>query len=149
MKTRAEIAQEESTADPIFLLQVGRLVITNHLVESCAHCGAPVAGEAPHECSDGLAAAANLLVDMDMAQITWRTVEVYLNREEAEARGRQVAHRFPLGWRVYCVPAGGQLRTLLQGLDRLAEALLGADVAVSEAMFAVGRLRSVAQGVVP
>lgn len=43
----------------------------------------------------------------------WHIESVWLTREEAEDYGRANAHNLRPLWRVYCVPAGGELaRTL-------------------------------------
>lgn len=146
-KTREQMAAEEQTRDPIFLLQVGRMIVTDRWrVEWCETCGAPCLSEAPHDCGD-TKAAVDFLVDLDMAQIVWRTVAVYLTREEADARGVEIAHRFPLGWRVYCVPAEGQLRTLLLGIDGYAEAVADMELALGEVNATWLRIASKSRGV--
>jgi hypothetical protein len=43
----------------------------------------------------------------------WHTERVFGTRQEGEAFGRDRAHDYPDGWRVYCVPCEGMLaRTL-------------------------------------
>lgn len=44
----------------------------------------------------------------------WITESVWLDREEAENFGRAKSHRWPDGWRVYCVCAEGDLAKLLR-----------------------------------
>lgn len=43
----------------------------------------------------------------------WQTVGAYLTRAEANAAGKANDHRYPHGWRVYGVPAGGALASLV------------------------------------
>lgn len=44
---------------------------------------------------------------------SWRTERVFLTREEGEAWAEARSYDYPLGYRVYCVPAIGELSTLL------------------------------------
>ncbi len=77
----------ECTRDPIFLLQVGRRKWT--FVEN--------------EDNDN---------DWPFVVIDWNTEHVFLTRDEAETFAKTKSHRWDK-WRVYCVPAEGQLARVL------------------------------------
>lgn len=44
----------------------------------------------------------------------WETESVWLDRDEAQAFGRQHAYNYPRGWQVYGVPSEGRLAGMLQ-----------------------------------
>lgn len=44
----------------------------------------------------------------------WRTSGVFLTREEGEEFGRSTDYRYAHGWRVYGVPAEGELAQLIK-----------------------------------
>jgi hypothetical protein len=47
----------------------------------------------------------------------WETECVFYSREEGEAFGNEHAYNYKNGWRVYSVPCGGVLATLLKVFD--------------------------------
>ena len=107
MKTRSEIANEEATRNPIFLLQVRRVIITN--VDKYDYNSDD---EALVD-DDGNEVTNQELLDREDATETWQTESVWLTRKEAETFGKRTEYRYPDGWRVYCVNAEGELAKLL------------------------------------
>lgn len=119
VKTRDEIAREEITRDPIFLLQSGRIVVTDtKTVDWCPGCELYFRSGFidSHNCGRSLEGALSPsdLVCHGYAEMVWHTQGVFLTREEGEVCGEQKSHHYPDGWRVYCVPAEGELVELLK-----------------------------------
>ena len=122
MKTRSDISHEEATRDPIFLLQE-RVVIPN---QDCV-------GEYDNEVEAYRDISTDKILDDDdlinngWAAVMWRTVTVFLTREEGESFAEQTSYRYGRGrknvdWMVYCVPCEGELAKLLKrGLDSSTE----------------------------
>jgi hypothetical protein len=50
-----------------------------------------------------------------LAYAEWRTESVWLDREEAEKYGNARSYNYPDGWKVYGVPAEGELAKMLRG----------------------------------
>jgi hypothetical protein len=115
-KTRAEIANEEATRDPIFLFQRANVIITDRSnIEYCGDCKTIV--QPGHKCpDDGFvedAITTKELIEMEAACIAWDTELVFATREEGEAYGKRRHYNYINGWRVFCVPAEGTLKSIL------------------------------------
>jgi hypothetical protein len=54
------------------------------------------------------------MIERSSAIESWRTESVWLTRAEGEAWGRAKDYRFAKGWRVYGVPAEGELAALIK-----------------------------------
>ena len=114
MKTRSEIAHEEATRDPIFLLQE-RVVIPNQ------ECTAEYDFEADSYCDSITDELLNddVLIKNGWAVATWRTISVFLTREEGESFAEQTSYRYGRGrkgidWMIYCIPCDGELTLILK-----------------------------------
>lgn len=114
MKTRSEIAHEEMTRDPIFLLQV-RMVIPN---QDCQEDYNYTEESYWNPDTGELFDDDDLLKNGWAAQV-WRTISVFLTREEGESFAEQRSYRYGKGrknidWMVYCIPCEGDLAKLLK-----------------------------------
>ena len=106
-KTRDEIARKEATKDPIFLFQVREIVVINNDFTYSSDA------ETFIDCYGGEYTEEKLL-EMGEAVEKWRTESVWLYRDEAVSWGKNHDYRFSNGWRVYCVPAYGELAEQLK-----------------------------------
>jgi hypothetical protein len=124
---------DSGTRDAIFVFQAGRYIYTG-TPDGYYHDGEGyIRGEPdaqgcyrPAEDAEDEAYLTNAqLAQMETdegvpcALQIWETEAVYLSREEGEAYGNSRAYNYPDGWRVYCVPANGELGQLLRLGDRL------------------------------
>ena len=112
MKQFADRCREEMTRNVIFLLQRCRRVYHTlpdsiELVE-----GAFVGGHGTQLREQDVL---QLCVPGENYHEWWDTESVWLDRETAEHHAKAQAYNYPVGWRVYGVPAEGQLATLLGG----------------------------------
>lgn len=126
MKTRVQIAAEEATRDPIFLFQIREVICTDQSqLEYDSNLEGLIAPCHPVYDEDGefRTLTDDELLDMGYATETWRTITVFLTREEGQAYGRRMTHRYGerqgKDWRVYCVPCEGELSKQLNKLERL------------------------------
>jgi hypothetical protein len=111
---RLRIGHEELQDNPIFLLQVADVIVTNSNLEwnSDLQCIIdPITGA---ELDD------DKLMENDWAVKRWRTESVWLTREEAEAWGKRTSYhygkgRYGIDWMVFCVSAMGDLVDVLNG----------------------------------
>ena len=113
---RQETAHNEATRDPIFLLQAADIVIVERdQVEYCDACERLCLSLCEHDCSgDDYEPISNQeLIYRGIAEVYWRTEYVFLSREEGERYGKAKHYHYPDGWRVYCIPAMGDLANLL------------------------------------
>jgi len=127
MKTRKQIANEEATRDPIFLLQRRRILSTGwlphgfHWCEDCEglYNETPADHKARHNLEDyddpGL--SGDEMIWNQCAVESWDTEKVFLTREGGEKYGNAKKHHYPDGWRVYCVNAEGALAHALLQLE--------------------------------
>lgn len=122
--TRSEMARAESTRDPIFLLQER----TWQVADEGAFDRMREIREDHDWTRDEIAA----LVEEGMLAYDYRTVSVWLSREEAEAFARRTAYRYKHGWLVYCVCAEGELAAVLKRLDEPTPTPAGATPATTE-----------------
>ncbi len=109
---REKMAHDEITCDPIFLGQVKRCGPACHACQSAAD-------EAPDATEFWEAHT-----PCDECFTYWDTETVFLSRAEGEAWMKAREYRWS-GWRVYCVPAEGSMRGIVNGGDGsiLAQAL--------------------------
>ena len=129
-KTRREMAGEEATKDPIYLLQRKFCNLVEeppgyeaidcenwNLVDrdACHDPDKELPEEASHE----------EIVELfpDCVVVSWDTESVWYSRDEAEDWGKSHAYRFTYGWRVFCVPCEGQLAKILAANETLVERL--------------------------
>ena len=112
---RRDYPAKEATRDPIFLFQSMYAVLVEGF-EEFGHYQV-LDGEV-HEIKNGSPSDESLsdrqLVDKGVASEHWRTEYVFFTRDEAEAWATAHAYRWPSGWRVYCVPAHGELSKILK-----------------------------------
>lgn len=137
MKTRDEIAREEATRDPIFLLQrriyrgTGYVPFGYYYCEQCEGTFNVEDGgdEHRHRCGsedfEPEPISAEEAVESGCWIETWETVGVFLTREEGERYGEDTKHRYGDGWRVYCVCAEGELAALLKSGVRFVHQEIG------------------------
>lgn len=107
MKFRSDIAHEEATQNPIFLLQSREIIVINidrYKYDSDLEALVD---------DDGNEIENQELLDRKDATVRWRTESIWLTRKEAEAYGKRTAYHYPDGWRVYCINAMGELASLL------------------------------------
>lgn len=132
MRPRSEVADEEATQYPIFLLQSARVIVLA-VPEGYYHdgegfrpspaddaevCGPPRCEAGPDEtlAEDWEYLTNQELLDLgeEIAMRTWNTELVFADRGEAEEYARGRSYNYPDGWRVYCVPCKGSLATALE-----------------------------------
>jgi hypothetical protein len=114
MKLRSDIANEEITRDPIFLVQIREVI-------PIVGCEAEYSADASmyvHEATGELISD-DRLVELDWAIMVWRTVSVTMTREEGEEVGDQMfpqykGYRKGIDWMVYCIPCAGSLAEMLR-----------------------------------
>ncbi len=121
MATRKEIAQKEMTRDPIFLFQTQRVYPTGDYYFGdyfyCHDCEEIIEGDenehqgSPHHQLGVVISEAEGIKRGILSQ-AWETRLVFYTREEAEEFGRQNSHNYD-PFRVFCVPAHGELITVL------------------------------------
>lgn len=117
IKTRLDIAKEEITRDPIFLVQ-------ERVVIPIVGCEAEYASDADmyvHPVTGELISE-DRLIGFDWAIVVWRTVSVTMTREEGEEVGDQMfpqsgGYRKGIDWMVYCIPCAGSLAEMLRKQD--------------------------------
>lgn len=95
----------EATRDPIFLLQ-RRIVLL-------AHTDGYTCDEHTVRELDDEVVSNDELIRRGHAVEYWETESVFFTRAEGEAWAESHAYRWPDGYRVYCVPAEGELRGVL------------------------------------
>lgn len=118
MKPRSEIASEEITTNPIFLLQRRRVIPNLECpAEYDSDLETTVHPDTKEELDD------DKLLKFGWGTITWLTEKVFATREEGEKYGE--VHKYNYGegrkgidWMVYCVPCKGELAELLEGYYR-------------------------------
>ena len=120
LTARQKMQLAELTRDPIFLLQVACVLVTDQeSVQYCDHCDGIFTMQ--HDCDDGDdPLTADELAYHDWGSRIWHTESVWYSRPEAEAYGKENAHKHADGWRVFCVPAAGNLAAILDDIDRIA-----------------------------
>ena len=117
-KTREEIAREEITQNPIFLLKR----YWYSCLEGCKHEGEEYPGgsgpvdpfEPPCDCRSRTCPFGDAYEREGNRHES--TVTVFFTREEGEAYGRRQEHNLGKegdGWSVFCVPASGVLAKIL------------------------------------
>ncbi len=117
---RSDTAHEEATRDPIFLFQSARVVITEpRLIGYCDFCERLFNTNYDHVCDEENQLTLADLVENEWGEKVWLTESVWLTRAEADRYGRAKNHRYPEGWRVYCVNAEGQLAQYLKLADEV------------------------------
>jgi hypothetical protein len=121
---RKEIAHKEATRDPIFLFQE-RVVTLRAEYDTSVEWDEELevyitTGRDKKHLDD------NGLVAHGYADITWRTTDVFLTREEGETFGKATAYRYTdkrkgIGWQVYCIALerDSELAKLLQKVDKM------------------------------
>ena len=130
----SERCRREATANVIFLLQSRRWVVTSipdyhDADDPTAEYGVDDEGDiilgrldgnhwTPLEDAEPLkmTEVAEMMNDDDIpcAIETWETERVFLTREEANTYARARDYNYPSGWRVYALPAEGELVKLLR-----------------------------------
>jgi len=132
MKTHTERCHAECTRDPVFLFQRRRYIGTGMPYtddgEYYFDGEGVILGDVgsdhvlrPREDTEYL--TNKQLAEMETAEgvpcliETWDTESVWLDRDEAEAWGNAKSYRFGDGWRVYSVPAMGDLTAILTAVD--------------------------------
>jgi hypothetical protein len=105
-----KILSKDCTCDPIFLFQRRRVVWGNHDYE---HDDEGHVWEYPDDESDAVEITDKRAIDEGIAYEVWISESVFLTREEGEEWGRNHDYNYPSGWRVYCVPAKGDLVDVL------------------------------------
>lgn len=124
--SRDDDAYRESTRDPIFLFQWATLQPTREWgdLEYCGECEQVfeedrIIHDRRHEADeDDIPVISNQeLLSRGAVERVWETSLVFLTREEGEAFGRATHYHYPDGWQVYCVPAEGSLKEVLQTTD--------------------------------
>lgn len=108
-RTHDRLARE-CTRDPIFLFQERRPV--------WAGDSSPLEYDHDEECfvdEDGAELTTDQAIKRGAGVWVWNTITVFLTRAEGEDFGKATAHRYPDGWRVYCVAAEGALIDVLAG----------------------------------
>lgn len=118
---RNKAAYDECTRDPIFLFQRRAWNLTSEpagyeYVEDHGWVPEGVVTDAHDEGCDELPEALSWqqLSELGCAVEEWHTEKVFLSRTEGEDHGKARAYNYLDGWRVYCVPAHGQLAKLLR-----------------------------------
>lgn len=110
---RDETAYRECTRNPVFLFQRKRYVLTGDPIDR----GYVWDGEEwldPDKPEGEREVSWATLEERELAAHYWETEGVWLSREEGNAYGKARAHNYPEGgWRVFCVPAEGELRALV------------------------------------
>lgn len=108
---RGQMAYEEATRDPIFLLQRRSVIVVcqdHPEYRYCDNCEGfhrrDLACEVAQVLSD------DDLIENEIAVPVWNTVTVYLTREEASAFMKGGSRDY----RVYCVPASGELAEVIK-----------------------------------
>jgi len=112
---RKEIARQEATRDPIFLLQRGDVVITD-----TSNLSYSSDTEEYYDTLTGETLSEEQLLEWGVADITWRTESVWATREEPEAFAEKRSYNYGKkgkDWMVYCVCAEGELKTILEGVE--------------------------------
>ena len=119
---RKDIAFKEATRDPIFLFQE-RVVTLKAEYDSYVYWDVErevyITTSRSKEHLDD-----NGLVAHGFAEITWRTIGVFLTRDEGEVFGVATAYRYTdtrkgIGWRVYCIALerDSELCKILNNID--------------------------------
>ena len=115
---RNEIAYKEATRDPIFLFQEHVIDINQEAdVEWDSDLESLIISGTCIQLDD------SDLVDRGWAYINWRTIGVFLTREEAENFGERTHYRYGSGknidWRVYCIALerDSELANMLNKVD--------------------------------
>ena len=132
-KTRRDMAGEEATRDPIFLLQrkfpnlveeppgyrsvdcdYWELADRDKLRWACSGLDDEALADFPEEASH------KEIMELfpDLVVVMWETESVWYSREEAEDWGKSHDYRFTYGWRVYCVPCDGKLAAMLMEAEK-------------------------------
>lgn len=113
--TRDAACLHECTANPIFLFQVRRWIVTGcpegYEFDAEGDCVTPAGSEIAMA---DLAKHKHGEWDTPCAIESWETERVFLQREEGESYGTSRAYNYPSGWRVYCVTASGALGKMLE-----------------------------------
>lgn len=123
MKTRKEIAQQEATRDPIFLLQTRQVVIKSAYLEYDSDTEKYIetdlyAGDEP----ESYTLEELLEKGDDWAEVFWNTDLVFFTRDEAEGEAERRSYHYGrkgIDWRVYCVCAEGELKDILNGAGEM------------------------------
>lgn len=140
MTTRSDIANEELTKDPIFLLQE-RLIVPTDTDRYEYDSDTEVLKN-----FDGNIVTLEDMLDNGDATECWNTESVWLTRPEAETHASSKAHHYPHGSRVYCVPACGALAALLNNTDKVSgKAVARAEAAETEVARLKEALRSITE----
>jgi len=112
---RGDVGLAEATRDPIFLLQSRQL--------RWSDADLPIGFEWDEDRevvidSDGETADENhyMLTSAGCVTLFWETERVFFTREEAEKWGQAHAYRWD-AWRVWCLPAQGELAALLRAVS--------------------------------
>lgn len=102
----------ECTARPVFLVQ-RRFINAVREPDGYSHDGEGFIEDDGGEDAEYL--TGEQLLAMECAVEQWETVAVAFSREDAEAYGKDTAHRYREGWRSYGVPAIGGLAEIVDG----------------------------------
>jgi hypothetical protein len=105
---------DEITRDPIFLLQVKRIIMVGSPFGYVCIEGEFYPEDKMHNRDDIEPLSNQRLLDMGCAVEHWDTENVFFTREEAQEWADARHYRWPGGYRVYCVCAEGQLAELLK-----------------------------------
>lgn len=112
--TRDDIAHEEMTSNPIFLLQK-RWVYPNQncLADYDNDAGEMIDSDTKEIIDD------DQLLERGWGTAVWQTVTVFATREEATDFGEKTNYRYGKGrknidWQVYCIPCTGELVKILK-----------------------------------
>jgi hypothetical protein len=112
MKSRDDIAHEEMTCNPIFLLQK-RWVYPNQECLADYVDGELVDPDTKQPLSE------DEILERGWGAAVWQTVTVIATREEGEELGERTKYRYGKGrknidWQVYCIPCMGELVMILK-----------------------------------
>lgn len=118
--THDERCNKEATCDVIFVFQQRWLEWTEHVPDGYFTEDGHMFREEDRDNEERECVSLDALhkeYGSDVAIETWRTEAVWLDRDEAEEWGANHAYNYSEGWRVYGVPAKGQLAKLLRAQD--------------------------------
>ena len=106
-----ETLRRDCTTDPIYLFQRRRLAWS---AAGVASMGWKYDHEQERMVDDkGRHVTDEKAIEAECATVYWDTERVFLTREEGDDYGTGRAYNYPGGWRVYCVPASGDLVQVL------------------------------------